>query len=234
MLARAGIAFGPAWTQREDDILRATYAQGLEATRAALRGRRTFRAIMQRARRLRITRKRHWTAAEDRLLSWLWDDQNGLAKLATRLRRTEHAVFRRAQDLGLKIGVPQGYESVRAAARRSGFPYETMVGILKAAHVRMRLTLSDPSRHGKARHRFVDPELVDDAVALWNSKESVSAAARRIGMGPCTLRGWLHEAGVMPPAKWKTIVRLETAVIDRVVAERRMVQARREPLGSAA
>src|SRR5690606_39900248 len=86
---------------------------------------RTTRAIAQRAQLLGCTAKPRWSPEEDDRLRLLWEGLATVPSIARELGRTPRAVYRRAHEIGLQRGVPQGFESIEASARRTGFCMET-------------------------------------------------------------------------------------------------------------
>lgn len=226
MLARAGTV-GKPWTEAEDAALRKVYPRGMAATLKRLKSRSQW-ALMQRARRIGIAKKPHWTAADDKRLGFLWESQLRLSAIAKQMNRTTKAVFQRGVFLGLKVGAPDGFEYVTEAARRTGFAIETLAKMLREAGVKLNITHSDPSRAamGKRlwRRHYVDPESVDAVVAEWNRSENVQRAAATRGLCALTLRHWLRRAGCIPPrlpGERRRQHRVPSEVIDRVVAEHR-------------
>lgn len=182
---------------------------------------RTRHSLTQRAKRLGVTRKPHWSKSADAHLVYLWEARIGVNAIAMKMGRTPQAVYRRGQDLGLPLGCPNGFEFVTQAARRCGFTVETMWRIIKAGKVRTQASLSDPriANKGNWRRRYVDPDEIDEAVKKWLDSELVDQAAERRGLVSVTLRGWLVKAGVLPAVRRKKHLRIPSEVIDRVVAE---------------
>lgn len=218
-----GLANGttPRWTPEQDAVLRDLYpSQGRHAVAAATG--KSWRAVCERARRLKVRCKPQWTAAEDRKLSMLWGELP-LAKVAKEMSRTPLSCYQRAKIIGLKRGVLEGMESVRAAAKRTGFDWATLVRILRAHGVRPQRTMSLDTKKGLFRRVAVDPMDVDEAIEAWNATELVTQAAQRRDLDHDTLGRWLEASGIeMPPRPGKfRHWRVPTEIIDRVVAQRR-------------
>lgn len=171
---------------------------------------------------------RRWTKTEDRRLLMLWGELP-LAKIAEALDRAIHGVYWRAGAIGLRRGIPQGKESVSAAAKRTGFCAETLKRMLLGASVPIHRGMSINAR----RFDVVDPAEVDRVVDEWNETEIVSHAARRLGVHRGTLVAWLEESKIEMPRHpgAKRIWRLPTKIIDAVVAKRK---SRETVMGAAA
>jgi transposase-like protein len=148
-----------------------------------------------------VTRSRPWSSADLFSLAALWGSPGlSLCALARRFGRTPYAVYVAAGRHGLARGVPEGWESVAAAARRTGYTVATLRRVLSAASVRTSTAWGNPlaPRTG-APKRAVRPADVDRAVAAWLARETVEEAARRVGVVPVTLRRWLRLSGCQAP-----------------------------------
>lgn len=218
---------GPSWTPEQDATVRAHYRRWPVEVVAGAVGR-AISAVRKRAIVLGVAKRRAWTAADDRRLALLWECPDSLRSIAAALRRTEKTTYWRVQQLGLALGPPQGYEYLTAAADRTGYETEQLRRILDWASVKIRPVRARPSRrrgaHTGTRRRmfFVEIDAVDEAIAKWHRTENVAAAARDRGIGGDVLRAWLRLAGVPDEKRArKQHWRVESAVIDRVVAERR-------------
>lgn len=215
--------FGNTWSASEIAFLREHY-QTIGADAVAAKLGRSRVSVMHKAARIGVSTHRRWTANDDQHLRALWGTIS-LGHVAKTLKRTTDATYWRARRLGLPCGSTQGMEYLTAAATRTGFETTSLRRILRWGGVRLVPTSSRPT---KARRRFhmVDPIDVDDAVERWLRTEIIEVAARDRGMSGDTLERWLREAGVgvstvRPAGKGeKPHRRVETAVIDRVVAER--------------
>jgi len=147
------------------------------------------------------TRSRPWSEADLFTLAALWGSPGlSLAALARRFSRTPYAVYVAAGRAGLARGVPEGWESIAAAAGRTGYTVATLRRVLAAAGVRTSTAWGNPRapRTG-APKRAVRPADVDRAVAAWLARETVEEAARRVGVVPVTLRRWLRLSGCRGP-----------------------------------
>jgi hypothetical protein len=213
------------WTKHEEGILRRRYraAAGVDGLAAELG--RTPRAILARARKLKIYRApRRWSDIEDRRLM-LALEEVGLAWAARRLGRTPRAVHQRALRIGIPLGRPPGYESISAAAARTGFAFETVERILGWAGVKTRHALAQPSatRAPRRLQRMVETFDVDEAIEAWLSTETPYAAARRLGCSEERLVKALLRSCLPLPARpgqgkhW----RIPSETIDRAMSARK-------------
>jgi hypothetical protein len=223
-----------AWTALDDQKLTEAYSRaGAYAAMRAL-PKRSKTAILHRAQRLGLQRRRRWTPDDDQHLTSLWGTAS-VGWIARHLKRTAVTTYWRAQKIGLPLGCPQGHEYLHHAAQRTGYTSGQLRDVLKAAGVRLCLSMARPNA---GRHRFhtVDPLDVDDAVAKWLDCEVVTCAAEARGIGPESLRQWLVAAkarGVAipdPPTMKKGRWRVPSQTIDSVVAW----HGARESLSSAA
>lgn len=195
------------WTPEEDAVLTKAYSEGgIYAARAALPARGAS-AIYHRTQRLKLVRRRRWTDADDARLRDLWDGGNTVDEVAKALGRTVATTYWRAQHIGLPLGVPEGWEYLSSAARRTGYHGDQLRKILAFAGADIRRALSAPGRpaRGKSRkvrvHYIVVPGEVDTAIEAWHATEPVETAARRIGMCGETLKRRLLAAGVEKPKR---------------------------------
>ena len=155
------------------------------------------------------TRSRPWSPADLLTLAALWGAPgHSLATLARRFARTPYAVYCAAARAGLPLGCPEGWESLAAAARRTGMVPRALASALAAAGVRPSTGWRNPmgAARGMGANRVVMVAEVDRAVESWLARESVEEAARRAGVGATVLRRWLRRAGVEEPrrgAHWR-------------------------------
>lgn len=142
-----------------------------------------------------MTTARRWTADEDKRLAWAWD-KHGPRELARTFGRSAIAIYHRASRLGLGNGVPRGGETLEEAARRCGVVDGTLKLAMELAGVRARRLRHNP-HVGRAhpRRRWLWPEDADRAIAAWCSTETITAAARRLGISRYALNRVLHERG---------------------------------------
>lgn len=166
---------------------------------------------------------KRWTKAEDSRLSVMWDLGIGLTVMAADIGRTEIALLGRAAHVGLKTGVPDGFESLWASAVRTGFDNTGCLRrVLRWAGVVIHGTRSERRCRGVNRRHYVEPSEVDAAMNLWLSTETLHGAARTRGIRANTLRRWLLCCGAIEERTGpKTHRRVPTEVIDRVVAQHR-------------
>ena len=174
-----------------------------------------------------------WTAAEDERLRRVWGDLK--REVLRRLPgRTWLGIVRRARNLGLKTGVPEGFELILTAAKRAGYQYATMLRILRWAGVEIRrhwrqtkpvkrgLYRKPESTRRAAHWHIVEIEDTDEAVARWHKTETIFGAARARDVPKMTLTAWLREAGLLTAKnRFASTYRIQTADIDRVIRERR-------------
>lgn len=161
---------------------------------------------------------KRWTPVDDEKLRLGWGDGT-LEGLAAKLGRSVATVYARAWGLGLPSTVPQGSESLTAAAKRTGFGTGQLRALLRAAKVPVSRAFARPRATSKTgrRFHFVSPDLVDAVVEGWGRTEIVHRAAAARGTNGETLRRWLQAAGHQPPRGSKQRWRVDTVVIDAVV-----------------
>jgi hypothetical protein len=140
------------------------------------------------------------------------------------------AIYTRAKLLGLPLGVPRGFESLDAAARRAGVHPRTMRRILRWAGKKIRRKLSEPLP--RSFHRLMVDQLdVDEAVAAWTRTEPVEAAARRLGIDPVRLRARLRKVGIQGKGRGRALrITPEQLAAANAIAQwgkRRLLPARR-------
>jgi hypothetical protein len=204
-LSRGAVSTYAEWTAADDATLREAYSTGgILAAREALPARGPS-AIYHRAQRLKVVRRRRWTAQDDTRLRLLWDGGNTVEEVAESLGRTVITTYWRAQVLGLPLGVPDGWESISDAAKRTGYGTGQLRRILRHSGVTIRRALSAPGRpkrgKGKSKKKIrlryiVFPGEVDVAMDTWHATEPAEAAAARLGISGETLRRRLVLAGV--------------------------------------
>lgn len=119
--------------------------------------------------------------------------------------RTEQSIYYRARTLRLPFGVPQGMESLTAAAKRVGMDVATLNNAIdwylsRGLLFERRKTVT--LRHCvKGAHQALEPDDVDEVVNTWSRSETVRDAARRYGVADTTMRIWLRDAGKQAPPK---------------------------------
>jgi hypothetical protein len=215
---------GAFWTAAEDAILREHYPTGNTRMIAELTGKSRV-AIRMRAARLGIQCRPRWSLDADRNLRDVW----GHVRMVEAVASTGHtrvAVYKRAAQLGLGCGCPVGYEYLTSSARRVGVAPAMLRRILNWAGVAAHRALVHATGAASYRHHYVDPALVNAAVADWLKTETPADAARRYGTYPQKVRAWLRAAkgaGVEMPLdpsgpggrrEW----RIPSETIDAVVA----------------
>jgi hypothetical protein len=211
------------WTDQDDAALRASFGPGgLAAARQALPAR-TPGALLQRARRLGLSRRPRWTPAQDDQLRALWTGEFDLQAIATRLGRSPATIYARLQHLRLPLGCPPGWESLTRACERTGYDFSQLRRILAAdgATIRNAITRKDArGRQGGDRRRWqiVSISEVDAAVAAWVEEEPVAAAARRIGMAWPVLVRRLRALGLRRPRKARLHWRVTAEQVEAAAA----------------
>jgi hypothetical protein len=184
-----------------------------------------------------------WTPEEDDILRKSWNEV-GNRVLAKRLAgRTLCGIYERAQKLGLRAGTPQGMVSVSSLANDPGWGYDyyKTIKILQAANI---VTHRFSYTSGKKQSRgtlYVEEVDAREAAEEWErsiatqrvGKETPKEAAKRLGVRPNVLTGWLTEDGLMGPLRDGVKRRFwaEPKVYDAVVAKyRRPPRSRPEGL----
>lgn len=127
--------------------------------------------------------QRHWTPDEERALLWRWEDCT-LDELAEALGRSPQAVWSRAKRLGLK-SIPQGFETVDAAAKRWDVAWQTVAAAIHLSGRRLRLAKQMPGRKRETALRIVTalrPEVVDEAMRQWMDREPLKRLVDREGL----------------------------------------------------
>lgn len=233
--ADPGALLGVPWTKAELATLRIAYVSGgIFAARAALPNR-TTQAIYRCAQRLKLSRRRRWSPADDRELRALWGDGTiRVDRIAKRIGRSPATTYWRAQKLHLALGAIQGREHISVAARRLGFGTSQIRMILRWAGVRIDRALSRPTRSKKFRTWTVDQHDATTAVERWMKSETVHAAAARLGVLDDTLKAWVCEAGHAPPRRYRAHWRLMPETFDAAVAAHHARIAATESLARAA
>ena len=176
-----------------------------------------------------------WSKEETEYLRRMWGREpiGGIARMTG---RTPRSIAIRLRALGIPFGVPEGYESLLACTKRTGFCMLTLKMVLKFGNVPTHLHHGRNWKQWKRqyRHRVVDKFDVDEAIAKWLSTETIPQAARRLKIKPRRLEWLLKQAGVAifrQTAKKTSRKRVFSADADRVVNE---VRNNRETLRAAA
>lgn len=149
---------------------------------------------------------KRWTGTEAMRLRLAWGTES-VEVLASRIGRSPITVYYMAQKLKLPLGCPQGFEYLTAAAKRTGFDTKSLRAVLRAADVKIKVSMARPSTpRGKGKRRgshthVVLPDDVDMAVQRWTTEECLPDAARRLGTTREILRAALLAAGHEPPPK---------------------------------
>lgn len=199
------------WTPEEEAVLRALYPEGdRDVILAALPGR-PWHGIQMRASKLRILRRPTWKPEDDALLRQLWPEC-AVRTMRQRLRRSWAAIRHRAVDLGITKQRWAGYVTVNRAVRTSGLCTRAFLCALRGYQQHFatippgaeRDELPSPSlvyrkKPGKYGQRMVDAQAAHDAVEWWLARETMTQAAKRMGVGAHVLSYAVHAAGVRVP-----------------------------------
>jgi hypothetical protein len=214
-----------SWSPREDHVIRTLYASAPQREVLRHLPARSWGGIIARAHLLGVRRERHfWSAEKDKLLRTLWPDTTRKT-ICAHLGRTWSAVLNRARKIGLRgRGATQrwsGYVSLTQAGRVIGCSHAQLWRALDAyrAHyqtlpreVRAELPPPTPISRGTGRItsarradgtvirqgplRVIELQAAIDAYQWWDSLETQSTAARRMGRSRSTLSLMALRAGV--------------------------------------
>ena len=134
--------------------------------------------------------------------------------------------------MGLPFSVPQGYETLCAAARRTGFAGETLKGILVRAGVKFRRNYGRSNKLApRVRYWMVDPEEVDRAVRDHLHLENLTDASYRLAVSQPQLRKLMVDAGRLEPGNRRgQRVLLDPTIYDEVVSKWRETPVGRRSL----
>lgn len=150
-------------------------------------------------------RAARWTAEDDQRLEFWWGCAPPLGEIAQKLGRTERACYLRAQHLGLRGGIPVGFEGLTAAARKRGYDPRQLGRLLEAAGVAIRGTLANPDPAYKRREHMAETDQIDAALERWHATEPLEAVCRRLSVrrDPSTVRARLYQRGLLQPTRGK-------------------------------
>lgn len=142
--------------------------------------------------------------------------------------RSWGAIFNHGINLGLPRGLPQGYVSLREAAVRLGLGGHVCVRRLALrTGIVLRRHPHPPSLGPKYCPRMcVEWDAIREACERETAEtETVHAAAEARGIPDPTLYRWLRDAGELTMqrtgAQGRGTMRVASAVVDRVIADRR-------------
>jgi transposase-like protein len=229
---------GKIWTPEETEILTRLYNKVPKSeVMAALPGRTEY-MINNRAFRLKLGGSRNlYSSHDNEIIRRLWGTCH-IDEIANRLGRKSANLLQHARiKLKLPQGVPQGCESIVAAARRVGFSAGALRHMLDARHVVIRFIPTSGVRRRKSTMRFqcVDSFDVDEAVEWFTTSETLHVASQRTGYTAHTLKDMLARAGVpLPHHKRLNFRRIPIAEMDRVVREHMNLRASSESITAAA
>lgn len=204
-----------AWTEREVRILREAFDKALRrgkrapTAKVAKRLGRKTNSVQAKALRLGYSCDLRWTEEEDRilLLHYGLKPRTLLAKLK---RRTLQGIQDRLIFLGKRVDERrQGYVSLTALARESGFSFYPLCRLLEYYEVPFKNLSATPfPNKGGAIPRQVPRIDAQEAVEQYLACERLPVAARRLKVSGTFLRVVMHAAGVEPnyPAGLKRLV----------------------------
>lgn len=139
---------------------------------------------------------KRWTRAEDMTIINGWGELSQRAMMENVPSRTWPAIRARARVLRLPFGIPQGFESVTKAAKRSGFSPSQIRKILKDAKVMITKRISCKTYCKSHKMYYVDPVEVDAAVRSFLESTSVQSFCNRNGLKPRTVIRAAVKAGI--------------------------------------
>lgn len=148
-----------------------------------------------------------WSAAEIRYLRLEWHELQqrtlhaGLTKLhPTGGCRTWCSIRVKAYQLGLPGGVPQGFESIKAAAKRTGYCRHALLALCLRYGVPIRQAYCGTRRNP---HRFlaqcVATDDLDAMLAEHHQRRSIAAWAAQYGFHTATIYLRIKRAGGLAP-----------------------------------
>lgn len=214
------------WSKDEKALFAKLWTAGrsLKSIRKAMPDKSEKSLLCMRVRMKLPMRYKPWTEAEVRTLRGQWGIES-LYWIARHLRRKQSAIALKARQIGLKTEAPEGWETLEAAARRTGYCPETLGKVLRWAGTTMRAPYS-PSYHTplnvrRAKRVVVEACEVDEAIERWHKTELLAVAARRHGLRADALLRLLRRYGleIMQVGRRKH-VRVWSAEVDRMMAER--------------
>lgn len=160
-----------------------------------------------------------------RILNWAHVHVTRATTRPGRQTRTDHVhwVIEPA-DVDEAVAAWHRTETLEGASACRGLCSTVVSRLLRAAAARGDTRV--PPRPRFRRHWRLPTELVDELVAEMRAekarRESVKAAAARVGVTSATLAGWLAAAGVT----YSRVGGVDPAEVDRVVAARRLTSSK--------
>lgn len=182
--------------------------------------------------RPRATPRTKWSAHEETTLKFEWHLATR-AELVRRLPgRSWCAIWLHARAIGLPSGPPEGCYTIKETVRRLGIDRRTLLAALAAAGVPVRRCYNSAevkttrASDGPSTRYYVEWEDARRVGEAWLATETVAGAARQRGIEPCALRRWLAAEGAITIGRVRGKPRrVDSSVIDRVVAARAAVRA---------
>ncbi len=215
----------PYYSDAEVAILQKYYPSGGPQACIPLLPGRNEPGIVQAAKRRGIhCHPPQWSEEQIATLRNQWHVTD-ISVLAKKIGRSRTSIVLMVKKLGLKRGIPEGCESITAAARRTGFDVPTLRNVLSFAgvHVSKSQTMDKKKRHSRFvsfRQHHVDSFSVDEAIEKWNQSELVSGAADRRGISDHVLFNRLARDGIIDkPNIGRRCYRVPTVLIDQTIAK---------------
>jgi hypothetical protein len=154
-------------------------------------------ATYVRNRSSRTRHGQHWTDQEDRTLISLWGSSQ--RKIEREFRtRSWRSICIRASTLNLPFGIPQGHESIAAAAKRTGVARHTLKRLYDRLSITIYRCMSQQSRTATSRFQYVDIDDTDSAVEWYLSLETLTFFARKYQIDRTGLRRRVEQAKLQP------------------------------------
>ncbi len=143
-----------------------------------------------------------WSEKDDLKLQWEFETRSVKA-IAKELGREYDSVRRRAYHLGLlQNGYAQGYESLEAASKRTGYNPDQLKRMLQGRNVRAkRVDASQEKLINKVNRKVYRTDDIDDAVKDWLKTETFYQACLRLEILPHRMKKMLSMLGVERPEK---------------------------------
>ncbi len=153
-----------AWTEEEQEFLRKHYPEHSIQWISEQLGR-PFKGVEGQISKLGLQQWKEWTPIEDDCLRYWWGKKS-IRVLAMELDRSATALGKRRNQLGLSISLPDGYESILSAEKRSGFSRKLLLKILSQYKV---VPQPAPSRKYRPHRRMkiVKIEDVNKAITRY-------------------------------------------------------------------
>lgn len=119
-----------------------------------------------------------WTREQIDTLRLEWQEVSGRVLLGKLRPHTWRGIIWKASQLGLRRGVPQGFETITAASKRTGFSFDRILVLCERFGVKVRYMYGD--RRATSTWRYVDSYDVSKMVEDMMRLESINQAAKRL------------------------------------------------------